>query len=188
MADNCRDLTFLGVVGDSFYFDDYVLDEVDTDSFEYSKTTQYLIRCPDNRFLILNEAKRFDRKDLNVQQQSSSDYKLNINIFRDLNNGSNRGRPVMLYASKGNKTYAAVCINDKEVVAQEVPVQELQRTIENRHHKALFYLVLDQPEKYKLRSSVYPQKFLGFDVTDSQKLVLCDSDPQNQEDTVQLQN
>lgn len=159
---------------------------MDTDGFQYSETWQFLIRCADNRFLYLNEAKQFDRRDLNFQQQSCSDYKLNINVYRDLlNTGSNDGRAVILYASRDGKTYAAVCANDKEVVAEEM--KELQQPFEQSQHKALFYMVQDEwPDKYKLRSSLYPEKCLGFDETDSQKLILCHNDPHSQEDIVSL--
>ncbi|KAJ0063616.1 hypothetical protein NL108_004448 [Boleophthalmus pectinirostris] len=171
MTGHCIPLAFAGIHKNHFFFCDKAEDEVDTDMFEYSKTSQNLIRCLDSKFLILNEENQFDLKDLNIQQQSCSDYRLYISIYRDLNQQSRSGRAVMLYALKDDRKYVAVCKNEDEVTAEEV--MELQRRIEDSQHKALFYLVLDQqPNKYKFRSSLYPDMALGFDDTDSNKLIL----------------
>ncbi|KAJ0021818.1 hypothetical protein NQD34_009308 [Periophthalmus magnuspinnatus] len=180
MAGDGAPLIFVGLHNDHFYFDDFPHDEVDADVFEFSQMSKTLIRCPDDKFLILNEVKEFDLKDLNIQQQSCSDYKLAIRVYRDLSVRPVRGRVVMLYALKGDRKYAAVCKNENEVTAEEV--HELQGRIEAAQHKALFYMILEhRPNRYKLRSTLYPDKALGFDQTDSNKLVLCPyDDPENQ--------
>lgn len=180
----CTDLTFVGIYKDSFYFDVDEHDVVDKDTFEHSKTSQNLIRCPDSRFLILNEDEQFDLKDLTVSQQRSLDYKLYINIYRDLSWQNEKGRAVILYAVKDGKKFAAVCRDDKVIGAE---LMEPQRRIEDTKHRAIFYMVLDQaPNKYRLRSSLYPDKALGFDETDLNKLVLCPYEDSNQEAIIEV--
>lgn len=188
MADNCGCLIFDRLVGDKFYFKDFEEDEVDTDTFEFSRTMQNLIRCPDSRFLILNDANQFDLKWLNSQEQRSSDYKFNISLYKDLSTQSNYGRAVMLYASslRDDKKYAAVCKNQNEVGAEEV--KEPNQTINESKHKAVFYLIQDQqPDKFKFRSSLFPDRALGFDEYDSHKLVLCPYNPESQTQLIQLE-
>lgn len=186
MATNCSctELEFVGLVGDAFYFDDFQEDEVDTDTFEYSRRSQYWFRCSDSKYLIFNDNNQFDRRDLNDQQRRLSVYKLNMNIYTYPPH-QGVGRAVMLYALKDTRRFAAVCKNDKEVGAEEVMI--LDGDIADSQHKAVFYMIGGrQPNKYKLKSSLYPDKVLGFDESDSNKLILCPDDPDSQDDLIEI--
>ncbi|KAK7883184.1 hypothetical protein WMY93_029358 [Mugilogobius chulae] len=182
MAKDSAHLTFVGLRNGCFYFDECEQDEVDADMFELTGTLVKLIRCHNNKFLILN-ATQFDLKDLNAAQQSCSDYKLCINIYKEPTAYSTPGRAVILSAHKDNKIYAAVCTGDK-VLAEEV---DIQKKIEENVHKAVFYMIQDERRHcFKLKSSLYPDKYLGFDENDSNKLVLRQYDPENHYDVVTL--
>ncbi|CAL1570876.1 unnamed protein product [Knipowitschia caucasica] len=178
-------LTFLDLKDNHFYFDDLCgEDELDSDAFKWSMASPKLVRSPDNKFLILNEENQFDLKDLNIQQQSCSNYKCYINIYKDLSQQSICGRAVMLYVLKDDRKYAAVCKNEKEISAEEIALQD---RIEASQHKALFYMVQNQqPHRYQFRSSLYPNKVIGFDEADSTKLILCPYDPEDQCDTFHI--
>lgn len=182
---DCIPVKLVGIFSNGFYFEDDHQDGVDTDTFVHSKTFQKLIRCSDSRFLIVNEDEQFDLEDLTIEQLSSPSYTFYIKIYRDLSRQSKDGRPVMLYAFKNGKNIAAVC-KDNTICPEEM--EPLHR-IEDSKHRALFYMTLCQkPNKYRLRSSWYPDKSLGFDETDSspKKLVLRPFDPEDECDTFTL--
>ncbi|KAI3354654.1 hypothetical protein L3Q82_019145 [Scortum barcoo] len=78
----------------------------------------------------------------------------------------------MLYANKGGKKIVACCNDRHEVYPKEMVLPE---TIEKSADEALFYLteVPGKTKKFMFESSLYPGKFLGFEITgEVDKLIL----------------
>ncbi|KAM7399800.1 hypothetical protein PAMP_019044 [Pampus punctatissimus] len=155
----------------AFYFQD-----LDEDSFQKSprQPLDRFIQSEDNKFLILNAVGGFQVKDCSVSEQRKPGCMFCIQIYNDGRNSCNS--PVILYTNKDDSKMMVCCKDDSEIYPEAM---ELPTEIGENGHRAIFYLIkIAGCEKYKLKSSLYPNKFLGFepdkDNPSFKKLVLRD--------------
>ncbi|KAG7480364.1 interleukin-18 isoform X1 [Solea senegalensis] len=157
---DCIAVTFQGVHNDTFYMS-VAESEVDGDSFTISsRWFTYNLQCEDKKFLYLNHEGRLELQHLTSNEQSQLDCKFNIHLFNDNSLQERKGRAVMVYANKDGKKMVACCRSNNEVYAEAM---DLPKKIEERQHKALFYMTMVVSNKYMFESTLYPSKFLGFE-------------------------
>ncbi|XP_070761853.1 uncharacterized protein [Enoplosus armatus] len=159
MATNgCTPATFSCICENAFYFED-----MEEDAFGISdQHCKHLIRSKDNKFLLVNAKGQFQGQNLTSQQQCQPDCKFNIQIYKESSLVGRKGRAVMLYAIKDGKKMVACCNANNEMYPEAM---DLPKQIEETAHKALFYLIklANETNKYMFESSLYPQRFLGFE-------------------------
>lgn len=159
MATNgCSPIQFFSTTETAFYFAEE--SDVDSDAFERSLlSSQRFIRSIDNKFLILNAEGEMKATNL-TEAQLQPDHKFNIQVYKDSTLGGNKGRAVMMYVKKGDKTMV-VCCNEKHEICPEQ--MDLPCRIDQSRHKAVFYRREVSSSKYSFESSLYPSEFMAFE-------------------------
>ncbi|KAM8768685.1 uncharacterized protein AB9X84_023771 isoform 1-T1 [Acanthopagrus schlegelii] len=120
-----------------------------------------LIRCNNNKFLILSDEMEFKAQTLTGTQPEC---KFNIQFYNDSRLDGKKGKPVMLYANKANGKKMMVSCNDRHEIYPE-EMEQLPDDIGVQKHSAVFYRteVSCSTSKYMLESSMYQNEFLGFE-------------------------
>uniref|UniRef100_A0A673C3C7 Interleukin-18 n=2 Tax=Sphaeramia orbicularis TaxID=375764 RepID=A0A673C3C7_9TELE len=192
MADSdCSTTKFICVCKNAYYFEgpqcateDEPDKRIEEDRFQASKTSVKLLRCYDNKFLILSYNGLFEKLELTAQGQHCPDNKFCLQFYNS--DDLRKGIPVMLYAIKSDKKLVACCNGSDGIYPEEM---EIKNFIEESKHKALFYMIKQEgSNKYMFESSLYENKYLGLEPDKSEpsvvKLVLRMYDPDNHNDAL----
>uniref|UniRef100_A0A3B4V706 Interleukin-18 n=1 Tax=Seriola dumerili TaxID=41447 RepID=A0A3B4V706_SERDU len=133
------------------------------------------LQSNDDKILLLHGDTEFQARFLSIreQQQCQNDCIFNIHIY---NNSSTEigGRAVMLYVKKNGKMMVACCNGDNGICPKQM---DLPKEIKENKHEALFIMnKLKGTDRYMFESTMYQNKFLGFEPLDNDpnlnKLVL----------------
>lgn len=172
-------VTFLGIYNNSWYFEEDKEDkDVEEDAFQQSEESlKYHIKSMDNKFLILTTGGNFQFK--NLTAKPGLEHKFNIQIYKDSDLVSKKGRAVMLFANKYQQKMVACCRKDSYQVYAEA--MELPKLLNEKENEALFYMTkLSATDKFMFESTLHPRWFLGFEPDEDNpcrhKLVLIQQD------------
>ncbi|XP_008278771.1 interleukin-18-like [Stegastes partitus] len=156
-------ITFMDIDNHSFYFtaEDDGLEE---DTFNKSvKFSVHEIQSMDQKILTLNkEENKFLFQCLTDKERCEHKFecKFTIHIYQSNSRESIVGRPVMLYANKGEEKMVACCHGNCEIQAEAM---KLPNKVDATADKALFYMKeLASTDTVVFESALYRNHFLGF--------------------------
>ncbi|XP_024910849.1 uncharacterized protein LOC112486949 isoform X2 [Cynoglossus semilaevis] len=145
------------ICNDTFYFED----NIDGDSFtDSARCLTYKLQCKDNKYLFLNSDGEFRLQHMTIQEQCQLDCRFNIHLYSDSSRDQKQGIAVILYMKKDGRKLVVCCRRNNEIYSEAM---ELPYKIEDKAHKALFYLTKLTHDKFMFESSVFPSTFLGFE-------------------------